>query len=143
MNLQHQPKSNSQQNVKNSSSRKDCFVYSMQVIFFKKKKQFILMSLLNKPENSHMQKFSYQVLRRRRGAPSPPSSGAAPGSSYSWWFCRNFLPRGGSEDPESWVGRGRSKPSCLVTVGDTPSVSPFFSCHKCNSCWHFLTWKQR
>lgn len=38
MNLQHQPKSNSQQNVKNSSSQKDCFVYSMQVIFFKKKK---------------------------------------------------------------------------------------------------------
>lgn len=65
----------------------------MQVIFFKKKNQFILMSLLNKPENSHMQTFSFRVLRRKKGAPSPPSPGAVPGSSQSWWLCRNLRPR--------------------------------------------------
>lgn len=133
MNLQHQPKSNSQQNVKNSSSQKDCFVYSMQVIFFKKKKSIYFNVTFKQTRKQSYAKIFISGAKKKERCSFPTKPRCCPWVLLQLVALQEF-------SSQRWI---RSKPSCLVTVGDIPSVSPFFSCHKCNSCWHFLTWKQR
>lgn len=85
----------------------------MQRIFFKKKK-IILLSLLHKPENSHMQKLPFGVPRRRKGAPPPPRVPPELGGSAGT-FSPDVLPKAQEVD--------YGAPAALLPHGGKSKVS--------------------